>query len=47
VLEIQQKRIEDEMNAYRAQDPAERKKSWRLVPRVGRGSQPKIKKKIA
>ncbi|KXJ17310.1 intraflagellar transport protein 81 homolog [Exaiptasia diaphana] len=29
VLEVQQKRIEDEMNAYRAQDPAERKKSWR------------------
>ncbi|XP_031548749.1 intraflagellar transport protein 81 homolog [Actinia tenebrosa] len=29
VLEIQQKRIEDEMKAYTAQDPAERKKAWR------------------
>ncbi|XP_048588151.1 intraflagellar transport protein 81 homolog isoform X2 [Nematostella vectensis] len=29
VLEIQQKRIDDEMKAYTAQDQADRKKSWR------------------
>ncbi|KAK3730167.1 hypothetical protein QZH41_016003 [Actinostola sp. cb2023] len=29
VLELQQKRIEDEMKAYTAQDPIDRKKSWR------------------